>query len=349
MSFTVGSGRTKNTMYKRYGLHRMAKMSTVLVIGFFFPVGILLLGGALLLALSDTKGPSLNLTHDTEVLTAQFSPDGQFVATTSTQQPCDLLIWNARNGDRVNHFSGCPDGKPLPIYSISYSPDGRQILVMRGDETVWLLDAKTGKYIRQFIGHTETVLGASFSPDGRYAVTYSADKTARTWNIQTGQEILLLTGHQHWVGDAVFSPDGLYIATMSDGIRLWDATTGDELRHIKASSLTDIEFSRDGKTLLSSGNDSLVRVWDVTTGNEIERFDWSGKWINSVFFDPSGKRIIAVGQYAEVRIWDTNTRQVIRDFAPAPGSNPVAAALSPDGKSLIMAYDNQAQAWSLDQ
>jgi len=348
MSFGVGPGRTKNTMPKRYSLHRMAMMYAFLVVGFFLPIGILLLGGALLLALNDTRGPSLNLIHEGEVLTAQFSPDGQFVATTSVQQPCELLIWNAHNGDRLNHFSGCPDGKRLPIYSVSYSPDGRQILVTRGDETVWLLDATTGRYIRQFVGHTDTVLGASFSPDGRYAVTFGADKTARTWNIDTGQEILVLTGHQYWVGDAAFSPNGLHIATMSDGIRIWDATTGDELRHLQASSLTDIAFSQDGETLLSSGNDSLVRVWDVTTGNEIDRFDWSGKWISFVFFDPSGQRIIAVGQYAEVRIWDTNTRQVIRDFAPAPGSNPVAAALSPDGKSMIMAYDNQVQAWSLD-
>ena len=80
-----------------------------------------------------------------------------------------------------------------------------------------------------------------------------------------------------------FSPVGKVVASESQEsthpsasgvIKLWDVTTGRELRrlsghqdHIKA-----LHFSPDGKWLASGSRDHTIKLWDVGTGQEIRSF-----------------------------------------------------------------------------
>jgi len=53
------------------------------------------------------------------------------------------------------------------------------------------------------------------------------------------------------------------------------------LRH--AGPVQQLFFSLDGKHLVSAGNDSTVRLWELTTGSEIRRFPgkpatWTQDW-----------------------------------------------------------------------
>ena len=65
-----------------------------------------------------------------------------------------------------------------------------------------------------------------------------------------------------------FSPDGKTLASSSrDGttIRLWDATTGREIRQFQQeeAGIYSVAFSSDGKLLAGSGRGTL---WEIATG-----------------------------------------------------------------------------------
>jgi WD40 repeat protein len=51
------------------------------------------------------------------------------------------------------------------------------------DSAVKLWDSHTGKFIRNFRGHTGLVTSLAFSPDGGRLVSGSRDKTAKVWDM----------------------------------------------------------------------------------------------------------------------------------------------------------------------
>ena len=56
----------------------------------------------------------------------------------------------------------------------------------------------------------------AFSPDGRYALSASGDSTARLWDVTTGVELRRFVGHIGAVGIVSFSPDGKHVLTGAD-------------------------------------------------------------------------------------------------------------------------------------
>jgi WD40 repeat protein len=61
-----------------------------------------------------------------------------------------------------------------------------------------------------------------------------------------------------------YSPDGKRLATGNrDGVRIWNALTGQEIETIKAlDQVTSVTYSPDGKTLVfAAGND--ISLWDL--------------------------------------------------------------------------------------
>ena len=46
-----------------------------------------------------------------------------------------------------------------------------------------LWDVDSGKELRRFKGHTETIWGLAFSADDRHAISGSGDGTLRSWRL----------------------------------------------------------------------------------------------------------------------------------------------------------------------
>ena len=71
-----------------------------------------------------------------------------------------------------------------------------------------LWDAKTGKELRRFNGHTDAVFAVAFSPDGRQALSAGADQNAAPLGRGHGQGTACWPGHTAHVTSVAFSPDG---------------------------------------------------------------------------------------------------------------------------------------------
>jgi hypothetical protein len=110
------------------------------------------------------------------------------------------------------------------------------------------------------------------APDGKTVLVgpsqHGQDGTVRFFDLASCKEVRQIDNDQIFTGLAL-SPDGTVLALAGQqGIELWDAASGDELRVLHGPPCRTVTFSPDGRTLVSVGFDSSVVLWETATGKE---------------------------------------------------------------------------------
>jgi WD40 repeat protein len=110
------------------------------------------------------------------------------------------------------------------------------------------------------------------------------------------------------------------------------------LRYI--GSIFSIEFSPDGKVLVSAGSANRVCIWDAATGRRRKVLSGLRAPVAAVTFRPDGTAVAtrAAWDQKAIRLWDANTwtERLSTDGGMAALRHPEQALLrfSPDGKTL---------------
>ena len=131
------------------------------------------------------------------------------------------------------------------------------------------------------------------------------------------------TGHATSVNSEAFSPDGTQLASGSwdRSIRLWDVSTGQEVRRTEGHSDWDfsVVFSPDGTRLVSRSDDGTIRLRNVATGQELYRLDH--KYPATPTAIPRNDNFIASVGGIAFSLWDVSVK-------PLEPVSPVALATS---------------------
>ncbi len=175
-------------------------------------------------------------------------------------------IWDLSTGQPV-----CPELQhDLVVSAGAFTPDGRRVLTgdFVGKAQFW--DVATGARDGRPLLHPGTIYWVSISPDGRYALTAGEGSVALLWDIANSSKLLSLR-HPITVYSAVFSPDGGLIATGDSigHVRYWDARTGERIgpAYEHTNIIESIQFSRDGKEVVTASFDGTARIWPVPQGS----------------------------------------------------------------------------------
>ncbi len=211
--------------------------------------------------------------HPSEVIQAQFSPDGGRVLTASLDGAARVfLISSLTNQDRLNVAPLFPPMRHKGIvWSAVFSPDGQRIVTASADRTARVWDATSGRPLGAPLRHTQGIWSALFSTDGTRVVTASEDSSARVWDAATGQALAPPMRHRDGasVRQAQFSPDDRLIVTGSDDgtARIWDARTGypisEPLQH--GDRVGRVRFLPDGRRIVTASSDGTARFWEVVS------------------------------------------------------------------------------------
>jgi WD40 repeat protein len=262
-----------------------------------------------------------------------FSPNNKLVASTDSD---GVRIWDISTGTDVSRFK-----EKIRAQRVAFSADGKSLLVVYGSLAVlqcW--SVVTGQLVWQHQAQESILNGTpTFSPNGQLLALADNFSKCGVWNVQSGKR-LFWTDAGEWVTVLALSPDGKTLATggWNQAVRLWDLTTGKELRRLQIHDKRcyALQFSPDGKTLACSTAELYLHFWEVATGKEILGIsDLGGR----LAFSPDGKTLVT-GVEGNLQLLDAATGKLIRRFERicSPGSGDLA--ISADGKVLASGLDS---------
>jgi WD40 repeat protein len=161
------------------------------------------------------------------------------------------------------------------IRGLRFSPDGQLLIVasegtnqVEGSTSIWRI---SGDHVRDL--DREDAYDASFSANGQ-TIASATGRRIKLWRVQDGRLLRTLEGHSDRVITVNFSydPSGsndpnkqlLASASADESIRLWTAT-GDPIATLQEHSgeISEIAFSRDGRTLASASLDKRALLWEL--------------------------------------------------------------------------------------
>ena len=281
-----------------------------------------------------------------------FSPDGTVLA--GFRWARTIQLWDPAAGRLLHTLAGHQD----IVWDIAFAADGRTLASCGDDKTIRFWDVATGAQLRQ-ITHTERVGHIAWSPDGKLVASvdvtkqefgagasWHSDHRVRLWSVDTSKELRQLAIPAEEVSPGCragflsvgFSPDGKTLVTgeiVTGNLRIWDPTTGRELRQIRdlAGSVGAFAFSRDGKSLAVAHGSGSVRILDPATGKTLTATHGHQSFVSSVAVMPDGQAIVTMGGDRTLRFWNPATgRELRRVNIPYSFG---ASQILPGGKSYL--------------
>jgi WD40 repeat protein len=257
-----------------------------------------------------------------------FIPGGKVITASGNE----TVIWDAGSWQMVKKISG---KIPEDGYLFFLTPDGKKIVKAEFilGVSVWdaatrkLLFSKKGKKLQNEVNHPPAPegmeVGRVLIPESiaasneklaavlnktyhnRWQLNLSNDKTALLWNINKGQITDSLKGHTSAINFIDFSGDGKKLVTASDDgtARIWDAGSGALLADLKGHSFN-----------ASSGAFSPPTTEDPT----------GGKWM------------VTTSDDGTLKIWESGSMK-LRDVFKGPAEKIFSVQYSRDGKKIVSA------------
>ena len=257
-------------------------------------------------------------------LSVCFSPNGQFFATANADN--NIRVWTVKDCKEHQTYKGHRHW----VSSVTFCPESQLLMSGSFDKTIKLWDLETGLCLQTLEGHTGWIWAVVCSPaDQNIIASCSDDHTIRIWNRQTGECLQVLDDHKGAVWSLAFSPNGKYLASAASdvaaSVKLWTWETGEHRDLIPVTlerRVRSVDFSPDGKFLVTGSLTCITEVWDVETGDLVQQFRGHAQAITSVAFAPKrdqGPQLLATGsQDCNIRLWDLETGTSIHTLRGHP-------------------------------
>ena len=288
----------------------------------------------------------------------QPSPDGQTVATRSTQGTTTLwkLAADEMPSASFRKFAEeDPDAIDPVRDRLSRAVDPHPCLARHGRfalrwnpgpgnrAVVQVTDPSQGYPIGVPAVHRHSTMRClRLSPDGRMFATGTDPGTltgdVRLWETATGKLMVPPMVVSNFASALAFRPDSRVLASgdYHGLVRFWDTATGKEVGKplIQGSIVWSLAFSPDGKTLAVGHHEHAgmpgVLLWDVEKARPIGRLLPHPSPVEEMIFRPDGKVVAAIDK-SGIRLWDATVGRAIGEAIVGESR----ARFHPDGKVFV--------------
>lgn len=244
-----------------------------------------------------------------------------------------VMLWDVADNAPLHHFTA----HETPIRAVAMTQDGTLAAAASQGGQVMVWDVATGGrvYGWQLPVFINTI---AFSPDNQRLAAGTLG-TVYQWQLGDGQalatlDILDMLGNPSEivrqneaanVTALAYTPDGsaLMVGTQRGNIHRFGAMS-DLYEGYHTDIINRIDFTADGRTMLTASDDNTARIWDLTTESQtddmlpqatvetliLEHTDW----VNGAQFSADGQQALTSTCNDGLALWDVSTGERLRAF-----------------------------------
>ncbi|MHC4401611.1 MAG: M56 family metallopeptidase [Planctomycetota bacterium] len=243
-----------------------------------------------------------------------FSPDGALVAIATRD---GVFLWDWLSGDAPKALEGPVERTQI----VTFAPDGRLLAAGCRDAfaaRIW--DVASRQLTFRLKGEADDYYreGLTFSSDGKSLIVPGSEtKTVEIFDVQTGQLRRSLDTGCLEPRDVAISTDGRLLTAIGSraAIKLWalpDARCLSDQYVGHAEAAYEIQFTPDGRHVITGCLDETIRVWEADTGRQRRSLGPHG-WVSGLAVSYDGKKIASCSHDETVRLWDLESgREIFR-------------------------------------
>lgn len=321
--------------------------------------------------LNTPKEASIATVSAADEPSAPLKADKPRPSSSSTRPPINGgAIWTTEFSIDGKYLAAAGQDQVVRIWSVISTPKERAEQEKDEDSSANTERLSTpvfkSKPLREFSGHTATVLDLSWSKNN-FLISSSIDKTVRLWHISR-EECLCTFKHKDFVTSIAFHPidDRFFLAGSLDGVlRLWSIPDKNVAFWAKAPEMiTSVGFVPDGRSAIAGGNSGILGFYETeglkfTTQVHVRSSrgkNAKGSKITGIRTmvmppnDPNGEvKILVSSNDSRIRIYnlrDKNMEMKLRGHENC--SSQIRASFSEDGRYVICgSEDRRTYVWSL--
>ncbi|NQV24383.1 MAG: hypothetical protein HQ518_08445 [Rhodopirellula sp.] len=223
-----------------------------------------------------------------------------------------------------------------PLTAVAFSTDGKRLATSADDGSITIWSGDTGVPLDVLAGDGGPARVLVFS-SALSLVSAGDDQSAVVWNTNPDWKLVAQLGaaaddplnlsaspFEFRVLSLAFSPDGSLLATgggepsRSGELMIWDVAKRAVVREIEdahSDTVFGIEFSRDGKSIVSGSADKFVKIHDVATGKHVRSFEGHTHHVMDVSWQADGSTLVSAGADNAIKVWNVETGEQIRTIA----------------------------------
>lgn len=242
----------------------------------------------------------------------------EFMSTQAVLPALQPITWENAETVQLLRTMKIPDFNKGQISqcSLSFSPDGHQLVGACGKNPVPIWDVHSGFLLRKLYNPPEQIVSCAYSPDGKILACGGFDRTITLWDAITGEPVGTLEGHENPIWELAFAPDGKALVSCSLGllgggagkgdIRLWKMLEGEPAWIYPGTrDYLSVAFDPAGGTIGYGSIGGSVGILDAASGELLRELNDSSINIGDVAFSPTGQWLAAGSDDNRIYLWNT--------------------------------------------
>jgi serine/threonine protein kinase/WD40 repeat protein len=272
----------------------------------------------------------------------------------------EIVVWDLAGSQEMVRFALQADVQWLGFMandSLLLSISCRTV----DDESQWRLttwDPETGNKRQQYLVEQPNLgryRGAAISPDGQLVAVAAPGSRFRLLRISDGSERFSGDIGDDTVTALTFSPDGADLLVASGygnpAIGRWDVATGERIASLEGHRgyVTDLQFTPDGRHLVSSSTDQTIRLWNWPQGVEVAALRGHPDEVDGLAASPAGNTVASRCRDGSIFLWPLRLPIETPAYRTLPvkvtthygvWAQPRPAVFTPDNQSIIAIEPN---------